>query len=64
MWLTDRLANLVSGMGTAKDKSSSTRFHFTPISPGELEAAYRSNWIARKIVDVAEITVLATISTD
>jgi len=52
MWLTDRLSNLVSGMGTGKDKSSSTRFHFTPIAPGELEAAYRSNWIARKIIDV------------
>ena len=52
MWLTDRLANLITGLGTAKDKGTATRFAFKPIGPGELESAYRSNWIARKVVDI------------
>lgn len=48
----DRLVNLVSGLGTTKDKSVSTAFALTLISPAELEAAYRTDWIAHKIVKV------------
>lgn len=52
MWLRDRLANLVSGLGTAKDKVSSSVHLLSILSPDEIEAAYRSDWISRKIVDV------------
>lgn len=48
----DRLVNLVSGLGTAKDKASSSSFYFSEMSQAQLDAAYRSDWIARKIIDV------------
>jgi phage-related protein (TIGR01555 family) len=52
MWLIDSLVNLISGLGTAKDKSTYSRYAFTALDQEQLEAAYRSDWIARKIVDI------------
>lgn len=46
------LQNVVSNMGTARDKRSHSFFGYQFIGQNELEAAYQSNWIARQIVDV------------
>ena len=48
----DSLTNIITGMGTAKAKSSATAYGFAPMSPMELEAAYRGSWLARKVVDI------------
>ncbi|WP_019997268.1 anti-CBASS protein Acb1 family protein [Aureimonas ureilytica] len=48
----DTLANLITGMGTAKAKSSASVYAFMPTTHAELEAAYRGSWLARKVVDV------------
>jgi hypothetical protein len=52
--MTDSLTNLVSGLGTQRDKR--THNHFTPETIGynwvELEIAYMTNWIAAQIVNV------------
>lgn len=48
----DSLTNMVANLGTGRDKRSHNHFGFQFVSQFELEAAYQSNWIARKIVDV------------
>jgi phage-related protein (TIGR01555 family) len=48
----DSLYNLISGLGTSKDKSSFATYFFSPLTQEQLEAAYRSDWISRKIVDI------------
>lgn len=48
----DSLINLISGMGTGKDKATYTQYVFMPISKPQLDAAYRGDWIARKAVDI------------
>lgn len=52
MWMLDRLVNMVSGLGTAKDKAIHSRFGFNTITAVELHAMHRSDWLARKIVDI------------
>ena len=46
----DSLWNFVNGLGTAKDSRSANRYHFNEIDRVQLEAAYRSDWIARRVV--------------
>lgn len=48
----DGLKNVLSGMGTEKDKTFSTMFGFMAIDRAQLDAAYRGDWIARKGVDI------------
>lgn len=48
----DSLSNLMSGLGTAGDKTTHSKYYFTPTSYEQLESAYRGDWIARKIVDI------------
>lgn len=48
----DSLVNLVSGLGTSKDKRVSGAFVYTPHVRQEIDAALRGDWIARKIVTV------------
>lgn len=48
----DSLTNIITGMGTPKAKSFATAYGFTPMSPVELEAAYRGSWLARKVIDI------------
>ena len=48
---TDSLSNLVANIGTNRDKRSHNAFGFEFVNQIELEAAYQSNWIARRIVD-------------
>lgn len=52
MWVFDRLVNLVSGLGGAKDKASATVFALALLGKDQLDAAYRGDWIARKVVDI------------
>lgn len=52
MMFLDRLQNLVSGLGTSKDKRTSNSYGFNARDPGELVAMHRSDWMARKIVDI------------
>jgi phage-related protein (TIGR01555 family) len=52
MLLLDRLQNLVSGLGTSKDKKVSTAFAFAPIDAAQLIAMHRSDWMGRKVVDI------------
>jgi hypothetical protein len=47
----DSLSNLVANIGTGRDKRSHNTFGFEFVNQFELEAAYQSNWIARRIVD-------------
>ena len=46
------LVNRMTGTGTSRDPNSHNRYVFRKPSPVELEAIYRSNWIARKIVNI------------
>jgi uncharacterized protein len=47
----DSLSNMVANIGTNRDKRSHNQFGFEFVNQFELEAAYQSNWIARRIVD-------------
>lgn len=51
-FLGDRLTNIMSGMGTSIDRRTHAAYIFTPMSPEQAEAAYRTSWLVRKIVDV------------
>lgn len=50
--ILDTLTNLVAGLFTSKDKLAHDRFTLICRDRGQLDAAYRGDWIARKIVDV------------
>lgn len=52
MWLVDSLKSLVTGLGGAKDKTISQVYVFQPIADDQLNAMHRSDWLARKIVDI------------
>ena len=52
MMLGDRLVNLVAGLGGERDKQGATQHSFQPLDPGQAAAAYRADWIARKVVDI------------
>lgn len=50
--LGDTLANVFSGMGSEKDKLAGTYHQLALISQAECDAAYRTDWMARKLVDI------------
>jgi phage-related protein (TIGR01555 family) len=50
--MRDGLENLVTGMGTDRDKLSFTMFAFNALNRAQLDAAYRGDWIARKVIDI------------
>ena len=52
MWMMDRLANLITGLGTGKDKGVASRYAFNFLNPEQLTAAYRSSWLPRKVIDI------------
>ncbi|MET7245027.1 DUF1073 domain-containing protein [Methylobacterium sp. EM32] len=58
MWIADRLANLVSGLGGPRDKSTGNLHVHVPRARAELDAAYRDNWLARKVVDIVPFDML------
>lgn len=47
----DTLQNVISGLGTPRDKSYHTAYTFSVLSRAVLEAAYRGDWMARKVID-------------
>lgn len=51
-YLWDGLRNLASGLGTSRDKSAHYHYHYTPLSQKEIESAYSSDWLARKIIRI------------
>lgn len=51
-FIADRLANVMSGLGTTVDRRTAASYVFNPYTPEQAEAAYRSSWIVRKIVDI------------
>lgn len=48
----DSLTNLVSRMGTERDKAASSSYVLTRLTDDQLHAAYASAWLPRKIVDI------------
>jgi hypothetical protein len=48
----DSLVNFITGLGTIKDKSTYNQYAFNPLTEQQLNAAYRGDWIARKIVNI------------
>lgn len=48
----DSLTNLISGLGTDRDKTTFAQHTFTEVGQVQLTAAYRGDWIARKVVDI------------
>ncbi|MEP9376190.1 phage portal protein [Aquabacter sp. CN5-332] len=50
--VTDGLQSFVSGLGTSRDKAATTFYGVPMWTDDQLVNAYRSSWIARKIVDV------------
>lgn len=52
MRILDSLRNLVTGLGTARDKTTAHTFVAQALDPNELEALYRQSWAARKAVDL------------
>lgn len=51
-YINDRLVNLVSRLGTGEDKSAQSQYTLVPLTDHQLEEAYRSAWLPRKIVDI------------
>jgi phage-related protein (TIGR01555 family) len=51
-YVRDLLQNLATGLGTYKDKSTANSFVFSPLARDQLDTAYRSDWLARKVIDV------------
>lgn len=47
----DTLMNVISGLGTSRDKSYHTTYALNVMTRATLEAAYRGDWMARKVID-------------
>jgi phage-related protein (TIGR01555 family) len=47
----DGFVNLVNNLGSTKDPRMATSYSFVPMSSEQLITAYRSNWLAGRIVD-------------
>ena len=48
----DGLGNILSGMGGSADKRSGGYYFHNPMSSQQIDACYRSSWLARKIIDL------------
>lgn len=49
-YVGDTLQNLVNGLGTGKDSRTASTYVFNELNRVQLEAAFRSDWIARRVV--------------
>jgi phage-related protein (TIGR01555 family) len=47
----DGFVNMVSALGTMKDPRTATQYQLNMLNPEQLLSAYRSNWLAARIVD-------------
>lgn len=52
MEVNDGLRNLVSNLGTSRDKAFSSDYVASEIDAAQLQAMYRGAWLPRKIVDI------------
>ncbi|MCY0150895.1 DUF1073 domain-containing protein [Hoeflea sp. G2-23] len=52
MQILDTLKSLVTGLGTSKDKTTDMAYALRYVTDAELNAMHRSDWLARKIVDI------------
>lgn len=50
--ILDGLRNLVAGLGSSRDKAASASYYLTIPDDQQLQAAYRTSGLARKIVDI------------
>lgn len=57
-WFADRLANLVSGLGGVKDKTTANVHVYALREQAEIDAAYRQNWIVKKANDIIPFDML------
>ena len=48
----DSLTNLVSRLGTDRDKATSSYYAFQPLTDEQILIAYKTAWLPRKIVDI------------
>ena len=48
----DSLSNLAASLGAGKDKAASDAFHVVDLSRAQIDAMYRGDWLARKVVDI------------
>jgi phage-related protein (TIGR01555 family) len=51
-FVRDSLTNMVSSLGTSRDKAAATYYSMPLLSDEELLNAYRGAWLPRKIVDI------------
>lgn len=51
-YIRDTLRNIVSGLGTERDKSSHSEHRLVMYTDQQLLEIYRSSWLARKMVDL------------
>ena len=49
---TDSLSNLAASLGGGKDKAAGDAFFLACLPRDQIEAMYRGDWLARKIVDI------------
>ena len=50
--LTDGYSNLMSRLGTVADRSTAAHYWTPYLDPSQIEAAYRSSWLTRKVHDL------------
>lgn len=55
---SDGLRNLVSNLGTSKDKAVHGSWTFSEPMPAQLESAYRADGVAKKIIDIPAMDML------
>jgi phage-related protein (TIGR01555 family) len=47
----DGFLNFISGLGTIKDPTTGMQYNYVELNRNDVEQAYRSNWIARTVVN-------------
>jgi phage-related protein (TIGR01555 family) len=52
LWMADGLSNFASGLGGDRDKVAHWRHTYTPLSRGEIDSIYATDWLGRKIIDI------------
>ena len=60
-WFSDvsrGLVNAMSNLGSEKDKGAQGNWYFTPLDQQQAENAYRSNWMARKAIDIPALDMM------
>ena len=48
----DGLSNLAASLGVGRDKASADAFVLRDLDQAQIEAMYRGDWLARKVVDI------------